>query len=468
MLVPEDHPTPADLLPAIRRLWDLSARKIRSIEGTWSRGDSAPVVTVAGRYVGREWTDWTLGFRYGSMLLQFDATGEAAFLHMGRQGTYRHMVPYLTHAGVHDHGFHTISTWGNLWRMMEEGRIAASELERMLCDTAIRVSGITQARRWTSAADGGFIYSFNGPHSLFADTMRTLRVLGLAHRLGGVLMEEGDRRVSLLERLILHAQTTARYIVSYGEGRDVYDAVGRVAHEALFDAADGSYRCPSTQQGYSPFTTWTRGLAWVMLGFAELLQYLDELDEADLGRFGGRGQVVGFMRRAAQATASYYLQNTPADGVPYWDTGAPGLARMGDYLNRPAEPFNDWEPVDASAAAIAAQALMRLGLWLQSRGKERQTEPSAAACVAAGLAIARTLLEAPYLAEDPNHQGLLLHCVYHRPRGWDYVPPGRSIPCGEASMWGDYHVRELALLIQRLAEGAPLPCFFGSIRVASP
>lgn len=463
MLVPTDHPKPSDLLPSIRRLWDLSALKIRSIEDTWSPLDGAPVITAAGRYTSRKWTEWTQGFRYGSMLLQFDATGDATFLEMGRQGTLLHMTPYLTHAGVHDHGFHTMSTWGNLWRMMTEGRIPALEGDRALCSTAICVSGATQARRWTHTADGGFIHSFNGPHSLFADTMRTLRVLALAHSLGGVLLEEGDRRVCLLERLILHARTTARYIVSYGEGRDVYDASGRVAHEALFNPADGSYRCLSTQQGYSPFTTWTRGLAWVMLGFSELLQYVDWLDAEELERFGGREQVEGFMLRAAQAAARYYIENTPLDGVPYWDTGAPGLAKLGAYLERPADPFNDWEPVDASAAAIAAQALLRLGIWLRSRETLGPQEPGAAACIAAGLAIAATLFQAPYLAEDDEHQGLLLHCVYHRPLGWDYVPPGRRVPCGEACMWGDYHLRELALLIQRWAEGGPLPCFFGSI-----
>ena len=45
-----------------------------------------------------------------------------------------------------------------------------------------------------------------------------------------------------------------------------------------------------------------------------------------------------------------------------------------------------------------------------------------------------------------THQGLILHSVYHRPNGWDYMPPGRKIPCGESSMWGDYHVREVALV----------------------
>jgi hypothetical protein len=31
-------------------------------------------------------------------------------------------------------------------------------------------------------------------------------------------------------------------------------------------------------------------------------------------------------------------------------------------------------------------------------------------------------------------------------------------------MWGDYHARELALLIQRLASGETYPTFFGGLR----
>lgn len=30
-------------------------------------------------------------------------------------------------------------------------------------------------------------------------------------------------------------------------------------------------------------------------------------------------------------------------------------------------------------------------------------------------------------------------------------------------MWGDYHLRELALLVLREAQGAPYPTFFGGV-----
>lgn len=106
---------------------------------------------------------------------------------------------------------------------------------------------------------GHYIYSFNGPHSLFVDTVRTLRSLALGHLLGQLLRDELGREISLLHRLVQHALATARYNVYYGEGRDIYDVRGRVAHETLFNTEDGSFRAPNTQQGYSPFSTWARG-----------------------------------------------------------------------------------------------------------------------------------------------------------------------------------------------------------------
>jgi hypothetical protein len=200
--------------------------------------------------------------------------------------------------------------------------------------------------------------------------MRTLRVLGVAHQLGHALLGENDRRISLLERLVAHAMTTAQYNIYYGEGRDFCDRPerrGRTAQEVIFNRNDGRFRCPGTQQGYSPFSTWTSGLAWAMLGFAEELEFLAALPDSD---FAGhampqRTEVAAAWEKAARATCDFYLDQAAAqDGVCYWDTGAPGLAAMGDYLGRPADPYNEHEPVDASASAIAAQGLLRLGHYL--------------------------------------------------------------------------------------------------------
>ncbi len=442
--------SPRDLVGKIDRLFALSAGKIRSIEQTWRPDDGAPVFTVRGRYQARGWTDWTQGFQFGSALLQFDATGDTGFLELGRSRTVDRMAPHLTHMGVHDHGFNNVSTYGTLWRLAREKRITAGEWERELYALALKVSGASQARRWTRLPGGGFIHSFNGAHSLFVDTIRSLRALALGHLLGQPLMEEQDEKVSLLERLVQHARATAQWNVYYGRGRDRYDVRGRVAHESLFNVANGTYRGPSTQQGYSPFSTWTRGLAWAMLGFAEEIEFLETLPDAALDRSGGRPEIRAMMIDAARATCDHYIDIAAADGVPYWDAGAPGLAELDGWRDRPADPFNDHEPVDASAAAIAAQGLLRLGRVLKDERYEQ-----------AGLCVLDTLFDEPYLSVDPNHQGLLLHSVYHWPNGWDYVPPGARTPRGESGQWGDYHAREAALYVKRLAEGAPYLTFFG-------
>ncbi|HZN72497.1 MAG TPA: hypothetical protein VFC00_12575 [Micromonosporaceae bacterium] len=443
--------TAAGLLPKVERLWDASAHKLESIEKTCAPGEGSPVFTVDGRYTARGWTEWTQGFQYGSALLQYDATGDARFLDVGRELTVRMMASHVSHIGVHDHGFNNVSTYGNLWRLMREERTPYDRNERELYELALKLSGAVQAARWQKTADGtGYIYSFNGPQSLFVDTIRSLRALALSHLLGHVLMGERDVRISLLRRLIEHAGNTARWNVFYGEGRDAYDVRGRTAHETIFNVNDGSFRCPSTQQGYSPFSTWTRGLAWAMLGFAEELEFLDVVSDSELEPYGGRAAVASMMRAAATATSDFYLENTPVDGVPYWDTGAPGLIDLGDYLDRPADPYNEHEPVDSSAAAIAAQGLLRLGRVL---GDAKYWQ--------AGLTVCETLFEEPYLSTDPGHQGLLLHSVYHRPNGWDHVPPQWRVPNGESSMWGDYHTREVALYVQRVAKDEPYYTFFG-------
>ena len=188
-----------------------------------------------------------------------------------------------------------------------------------------------------------------------------------------------------------------------------------------------------------------------------MLEYLaevpaDAVAEAAVPGLATHAEAVQRVGAAATATAAFYLANSAADGIPYWDTGAPGLAALGDWRTAAADPFNDHEPVDSSAAAIAAQGLLRLAMLPAA-----VLPPGSGRLLAAGLTVARTLFAEPYLATDPAHQGVLLHTIYHRPNGWDHIPQGRRIPCGESCQWGDYHALELALLIHRLAAGTTLP-----------
>ncbi len=464
MLKIDNTLTPAALLPKLNRVFDLAATKIAAING--NDDGETPVFTVGGKYTSRGWTEWTQGFQYGCAILQYDATREARFLEIGRTNTVGKMASHVSHIGVHDHGFNNVSTYGNLLRLMNEGVLDENVWERNFYELALKITGAVQASRWTALPDGfGFIHSFNGSHSLFSDTIRSCRALVVSHQLGHALMDEQDVKVNLLQRSIQHAETTAKYNVYYGSGRDAWDISGRVVHESIFNVKNGCYRCPSSQQGYSPFTTWTRGHAWVLCGFPEQLEFLDRYAGAmpEVPVASERWHALSKERlmenylNVATTVADFYLERTPTDGIPYWDDGAPGLVNLGDWMNKAADPFNDHEPVDSSAAAIAAQGLIRLGTFLKKRGGA----DAGSRYLQAGLTVAARLFEEPYLSVDPTHQGLLLHSVYHQPNGWDNVPDGRKVPCGESSMWGDYHAMELALLLKRMADDQPRYTFFG-------
>jgi len=463
-----DAPTLADLTPKLDRFFELTGPKILDLDKTWNPADGTPVFTVRGKYTTRGWTEWTQGFQYGCAIYQYDATDDPQFLDLARKRTVDHMAPHVSHIGVHDHGFNNVSTYGNLRRLAREGRFEASQWEINFYELALKVSGAVQAARWTPVADQnlGYVHSFNGPHSLFSDTIRSMRSLVLADQLGHVLMGENDKPINLLDRSIQHALTTAKYNVYYGEGRDAYDTpdqLGRVVHESIFNTADGNHRCPSTQQGYAPFTTWTRGLAWILCGFAEQLEYLDAIQptptlpalsqvegsQVEGSQASGIDEITNIYRRAAEATASWYITHSFTDGMVYWDSGAPNIPRDLDYDAGPSDPYNDHEPIDSSAAAIAAQGFWRLG---QYTGNEDYLN--------AALRIADTLFDEPYLSTDPSHQGLILHSIYHQPRGWDYIPPDQQIPCGESSLWGDYHAIELATMLHREANNKPYITFF--------
>lgn len=449
----DDAATLEALESPLRDVFDLASAKVKAIQETWDPERGTPVFTDHGTYTTRGWTEWTQGFQYGCALLAFEVTGDEALLEIGTTGTLEKMAPHVTHIGVHDHGFNNVSTYGNLRRMMREGRIPSDDWAIRTFEMALKASGAVQAARWTSIRSGGYIHSFNGPHSLFSDTIRSCRALAVAHQLGHVLMGEHDEAISLLERLVQHAQATARYNVYYGEGRDSYDVPGRVVHESIFNVTDGRYRCPSTQQGYSPFSTWTRGLAWVVTGYPELLEYMQAMPEEAFDALGGRDEIVSWMLQAARVSADFFIDEaTAADGIPYWDTGAPGLVHLGDYREAPSDPYNDFEPVDSSSTAIAAQGLYRLGKVLGEEAGRRYRQ--------AALTSAAALFKEPYLSTDPTHQGLILHSIYHRPNGWDTVHDGQKVPNGESSMWGDYHALELALLLERERKGDAYLTFF--------
>ena len=176
---------------------------------------------------------------------------------------------------------------------MREGRTAAIDWEIAFYELALKVSGAVQAARWTAAADGrGYIYSFNGPHSLFVDTIRSLRVAG--GRPPARPRPHGRRR-----------RSRSRCCSAAGPARRRHRGVQRLLRRGprrlrrprarrrtspSSTSNDGATaaRSPSRATRRSP--PGPAGSAWVMLGYAEQLEFLDRRRR-------------GLRRRSAAATA---------------------------------------------------------------------------------------------------------------------------------------------------------------------
>lgn len=329
--------------------------------------DYYPMYTVAGKYGHdrKRWTHWCDGFYPGTMFVFAEATGDNAWLDKA--------ISYTTpledrqyDRAVHDLGFLFLSTH---LRWLGLGG-AAEHIEPLLVQ-----AGKTMAMRFME--NGQYLRSFVEPASLFIDIMMNVGVIFYAG------LKTGDER--LLDIAHKHCLTTRRTLVR-GDGS--------TSHEAIFDLKSGECLRQSTHQGYRGDSCWSRGLAWSLYGFTR--SYLQT----------GRAEYL----ETAMLNASYYLQNTPTDGVTPWDYDAPESGKLSRAQ------------VDTSACAIAASGLLDLADATPDRVR-------ASAYREFALTSLRTLSEKYLGGLTPGFEGILNGGVYHI---------HKNLGVHEAVMFGEY------------------------------
>jgi unsaturated chondroitin disaccharide hydrolase len=148
---------------------------------------------------------------------------------------------------------------------------------------------------------------------------------------------------------------------------------GSTFHAARL-ADDSAVLERGTINGYADGSTWARGQAWAMHGLASA------------------HRATGAYREEAERTARWFLDHLPDGLVPPWDFDAPPGG-----------------PLDASAGAIAASALLELG-WVEEA--RRLVDALVETCLNPG-----------------DGDGVLLHCCYRQ-------PIGHGLDC--ATVWGDF------------------------------
>lgn len=338
------------------------------LEGLLQRyPDAFPMYTQGGKWaVGAEsWTNWCEGFLGGQMWLLYRHTGEAVWRE--RAEHYSRLIePRQFDRSVHDLGFLFWSSWKRWYDLDGDPRL----------NDGIIQAGRTLASRFQER--GGYICSFLGEHSLFIDIMMNVGIIFYAAQ------QTADQ--ALYERARRHCLTTRRFLVR-GDGS--------TAHEGIFDVSTGEFLRQSTQQGWRGDSCWARGLAWALYGFGTV--YL----------LTGEAQFL----ETAEQCAAFYIQNTPAHGVPPNDYDEPNPAFAHE----------------SSAAAIAASGFLQLSQLTTDTLRRRFYREYA-------LTILDTLVSPQFLAnETAGWEGILKHAIYHQRKG---------LGVDESVMWGDYFFLE--------------------------
>ncbi|KAH8995827.1 d-4,5 unsaturated-glucuronyl hydrolase-like protein [Lactarius hatsudake] len=214
-------------------------------------------------------------------------------------------IPLEVHTSVgHDVGFLSFPFVDEL-TINPTNETALQAVKTFAAALAARFSPVVGCTRsWDSADPDDF--------QVIIDNMMNLEVLFNAADLTG--------NQTLCQIAVSHADKTMMNHVR---------ADGSSFHVVDYNATTGAVIDQRTAQGYSNSSTWSRGQAWGIYGFANMYR---------------RTRLERYLV-TARRMAEYFLDNIPADGIVPWDFNAP--------LNPP-------RPADSSAAMIATSGLLLL------------------------------------------------------------------------------------------------------------
>lgn len=301
------------------------------------------------KYVHRE--DWTSGFFPGTMFYMYDLTQEPRWKDLGIKYTEAlDTVKYLK--WHHDVGFMINCSFGNAFRLTKDPRYkevivtAAKSLSTRFRPKA----GVIQS--WDE--DKGWQGKRGWSCPVIIDNMMNLELLFKAS------IFSGDS--TFYKIAVSHADMTLK---------NHFRPDWSCYHVVDYDKEKGGVRSKETAQGYADESSWARGQAWALYGYAVCYRYTGDkryLDAVD--------HIYHFL---------FTHKNMPKDLVPYWDFDAPNIPN---------------EPRDASAAAVMASALYDV-----ARNGRPQYKKTADAIV-------KTLSGASYTAlVGTNGNFLLMHSV---------------------------------------------------------
>jgi unsaturated chondroitin disaccharide hydrolase len=293
-------------------------------------------------------TGWTSGFWPGILWYMYEYSGDAHLFNEAQRWTMPLKTLKDWKPKNHDLGFMVFCSFGNGYRLTGNPEYKDHILEMADSLAALFNPNAGTILSWPGRKRDGFT------HNTIIDNMMNLELLFWASKNGG--------NRDLYDIAVKHARTTMRDHV-----RPDYSSY----HVVFYDSLAGSVKLQVTHQGYSDESMWARGQAWGIYGFAMAYR------ETGLGEF----------LETAKKMAHMFVNRLPEDHVPYWDFDAPNIPK---------------EERDASAAAIAASALLELSTLVDDREEQSWYRKKA-------NHILRSLSE-NYLSDGSNH-AVLWHSV---------------------------------------------------------
>lgn len=172
----------------------------------------------------------------------------------------------------------------------------------------------------------------------------------------------GDR--SLHDAAVAHAQTLMRMHLRPETGMgDSSVALYSTTHVINFDPKTGDVKEKRTGQGYKATSTWARGQAWAIFGYAQTYQWTKMAEFLD----AAIGLAEYFVSRLLRSPSEVEIPDPRRPGkkvgryVPLWDFDAP----LDDTGRGPLR--------DSSAGIIAANGMLLLSQLLAGSGRSGES-----------------------------------------------------------------------------------------------
>lgn len=345
-----------------------------------------PHITEGQRYQWGDNNDWIEGFYIGMMWLAYEYGQDPAFREAAESylPNFKDRLDRRIEVDHHDIGFlYSLSAFAQ-WKVTgsESARAVALQAADVLAERFRPRIGVIQA--WGKENDPE-----NGGR-IIIDCLLNLPLLFWASEV------TGNR--TYYDIAFNHALMSQKFLVR-GDGSSY--------HTFYFDQENGNALRGGTHQGSTDGSTWTRGQAWGIYGFA--LAYRYTRHEAFLD--------------TAKRMARYFIEHLPEDYVAYWDFDV---------------PVGPGTPRDSSASAITACGLLEILEWLDEADPDRKNFESAV------TASVKSLTENYATTDLPEAEGLLKHGSYH--------VRGKRGP-DDYMIWGDYYYLEAMIRMEKGIRG---------------